>query len=134
MLEKVDQYYNEEVYPKDMDKNNYRSFYIMFKDISKKDFYAQIVNDIFDFTEERNLEYTEIEHMSQELMQVAQMMFLQKIDKKINGSKRSAYYKQNELEIQCFFDRGNGFSEKDKMVINQMETMKEQLQFQCLLM
>lgn len=117
MLEKVDQYYNEEVYPKDMDKNNYRSFYIMFKDISKKDFYAQIVNDIFDFTEERNLEYTEIEHMSQELMQVAQMMFLQKIDKKINGSKRSAYYKQNELEIQCFFDRGNGFSEKDKMVI-----------------
>ena len=55
--------------------------------------------------------------MSQELMQVAQMMFLQKIDKKINGSKRSAYYKQNELEIQCFFDRGNGFSEKDKMVI-----------------
>ncbi len=113
LREKIDEYYDTYVYPVDIEKANYRSFYIMFKNAENEEFYSRICQNIFYMESDNQAEYAKIWELSQELVQVAQMNLIQNIEKG-SGEKGVIYCTQNELEVQCFFDRGNGFSEDDK--------------------
>lgn len=112
--EEIDKYYNENVYCYDTSDENYRNFYIVFKDEAEQGFFDQIAKEIFTAPPAEAKLYEDIKKLCKEVKEIfelRQRLWLQETQIK----NRDSYGSWNGeslvgQEFSAYYDMGEGYS------------------------
>lgn len=116
--EQMDDYYDEHLYSADVTNQNYRTFYVMYKDADRETIINKAINSL-NFTKSN---HNEINHrlldFSQDIKDINELKLRLKVNE--NSSKSLGYngFNQTRLVDNAFgiyFNYGDGYSEENKV-------------------
>lgn len=112
--QEIDKYYNENVYGYDRTDENYRNFYIVFKQKEEQEFFDQLAEVIFTAPKPEMRLYEDIKKLCREVKEIfelRQRLWIQ--ENEIDSKKAHGRWVGDTLSAQgysAYFDMGEGYS------------------------